>query len=466
MYSFMTSPHTVTLFEEHLDTHRRPVTMVASALVHVGVVSLVFFGVLYTPPVITHAPLDRFAVRRLDLKMPDLDPQHSMASDLPYPEQHRTPHPTPPGGKASAQAPMAPPVQNVKIAPQTLLQPDLRSNMVLIQQAPLPQMMLWSPDKTPVIKIVAPVPQKLQTNIVHPTLAPPIPEPNINDVAIASATQPSLKQLLVPSTTTPVVVKGPPQPPTTPTTVTQTSATPTAATVMSLSDVQMKNGTIALPPVNQVAAANASGLAAGPAKAGTSPGNGDTPTKAAGSGTGTGKSSGAHSGEGAQLAGTLGGNRPSATMISLPVNGQFGSVIVGSSLEDQYPQISSVWKGRMAYTVYLHVGLEKSWILQYSLPRAAEAKSAGAVSHLDAPWPYSIVRPNITPGSLATDALMIHGFVNNAGRFETLSVVFPPQYPEAQFILDSLERWKFRPASKDGQIAKVEVLLIIPQAFE
>ena len=120
----------------------------------------------------------------------------------------------------------------------------------------------------------------------------------------------------------------------------------------------------------------------------------------------------------------------------------------------------------MAYTVYLHVGLEKSWILQYSLPRTADATSAGTVVHLDAPWPYSIVRPNFMPGSLDTDALMVHGYVNNAGHFETLSIVFPERFPEAQFVLESLQRWQFRPASENGQLAKVEVLLIIPEQFE
>jgi len=61
---------------------------------------------------------------------------------------------------------------------------------------------------------------------------------------------------------------------------------------------------------------------------------------------------------------------------------------------------------------------------------------------------------------------MIHGYVNDTGHFETLNVVFPPQLPMSKFILDSLERWQFRPASQNGQAAKVEVLLIIPEEFE
>jgi hypothetical protein len=470
MVSFMTSPRTITLFTQNSDLRRPPVSIMASALVHLGAVSLVSFGVLYNPPVITHAPLDRYSLRRLDLKMPDLEGRRAVADAIPHPSPHHASHPSPAGGKQSAL--MSPPVPKAKIGPQTLIQPDLHTNLTLAQETPLPQVMLWSPVKTPVVKIVAPLPQKPPTAMVRPSLAAPVPEPTISDVAIASTIQPSLKQLIVPGTTTPVVVQGPPKPATTPATVSQTSAIPTPAAVVSLSDVQMKKGTVALPPVNEVVATKAS----------AAPGDGKVETQSAGSGAGTGKSSGAHAGEGpaepasAQddtgagsknaIAGPGQGNQLSATVISLPTTGQFGAVIVGSSLEDQYPEITDVWQGRMAYTVYLHVGTAKSWILQYSLPRAMDARSAGAVVHLDAPWPYSIVRPNLSPGSVDADALMIHGYVNNAGRFETLSVVFPAQYPEAQFVLDSLERWQFRPASQNGQIAKVEVLLIIPEQFE
>jgi hypothetical protein len=156
----------------------------------------------------------------------------------------------------------------------------------------------------------------------------------------------------------------------------------------------------------------------------------------------------------------------SATEITLPKTGQFGAVLVGDSLEDEFPEMAGVWSGRMAYTVYLHVGLARSWILQYALPRSADAEAAGDVAHLEAPWPYNIVRPNLAPGSIDADALMIHGFVNRQGRFDTLSIVFPQAFPQTQFVLDALERWQFRPASQGGQISRVEVLLIIPAELE
>jgi hypothetical protein len=157
---------------------------------------------------------------------------------------------------------------------------------------------------------------------------------------------------------------------------------------------------------------------------------------------------------------------PTATQITLPKDGQFGAVVVGASLVEQYPEMARVWGSRLAYTVYLHVGTARSWVLQYSIPRTDEAAAAGNIAHLDAPWPYSIVRPNLTADPVDVNTIMIHGYVNQSGRFEALRIVFPVQFPMAQFVLASLQQWQFRPAARNGQIARVEVLLIIPEEMQ
>ena len=61
---------------------------------------------------------------------------------------------------------------------------------------------------------------------------------------------------------------------------------------------------------------------------------------------------------------------------------------------------------------------------------------------------------------------MVHGFVNLSGRFERLAVVFPNEFAKAKFLLNALQQWQFRPAKANGQIAAVEVLLIIPEETE
>jgi hypothetical protein len=498
----MTSPRTITLFEEHPDLGRSRTSFVASILIHGAFIALITFAILYTPRIDRRAILNRYTLRQLDLHTPDQQARRSAAGQVAYPGPWPKAPASAAGGKQIAQAAVLPDIPHVHHGPQTLVQPDLHTDLTLQQLTPVPQVVLWTPANKPVAKIVAPVPAKPPTANVTPTLHPPNHETNLADIPISSVPLPSLKQTIVASTTAPLVVHGPQPVQSTPATVSQPSATPTPAAVLSLSDVRMKNGTTALPPVNETAATSATGafsLSPGLAKAPLAAGNGnpankapnngsamvnaaparseathagaDTASAPAASGTGAGSPvAGQGQAPGLQAqggnAGADQGSQPTITQIALPKDGHFGSVIIGASIEDEFPEVSDVWKGRMAYTVYLHVGLEKSWILQYSLPRSADAEEAGSVAHLEAPWPYNIVRPNLAPDSIDTDAVMIHGYVNDSGRFETLSVVFPTQFAQAKFVLDSLEHWQFRPASQNGQVAKVEVLLIIPEEFE
>jgi hypothetical protein len=277
---------------------------------------------------------------------------------------------------------------------------------------------------------------------------------------------------------------------------------------MSLSDLRMPEGTIALPLANQTAQTGSAGaLTTGPTHTSPQTGNSTPDSRQAGTGIdpnagdqaekgaglrGGGGQNGANgngksgtsgdgqdgskagqigSGRGIEIAGdTAGGpglsNARSTTRIRLRENGQFGVVVVGSSAADEYPEIAGIWSGRLAYTVYLHVGLTRNWILQYSLPRAAEASVAGNVSRPDAPWPYDMVRPDLAPGDYNADAIMVHGFVNVMGHFEKLAIVFPPQFAQAKFLLNALQEWQFRPALQSGSVTTVEVLLIIPEELE
>jgi hypothetical protein len=144
------------------------------------------------------------------------------------------------------------------------------------------------------------------------------------------------------------------------------------------------------------------------------------------------------------------------------MDGQFGAVIVGSSIAEKYPETMQLWAGRLAYTVYLHVGLEKNWILQYAVIREASSVSGNATQP-HAPWPYLMERPTLVAGDFNSDAVMVHGLLNTSGHFERLAVVFPTDFSQAKFVLSALQQWRFRPALQDGKIIAVEVLLIIPE---
>ena len=137
----------------------------------------------------------------------------------------------------------------------------------------------------------------------------------------------------------------------------------------------------------------------------------------AASGSGSGGQGGANGMAGGNASVTTGSSHPTIVHITLPKDGKFGVVVVGSSLAEDYPETVHLWSGRLAYTVYLHVGVTKNWILQYCLPRVQEAASTGSAGRPDAPWPYDITRPSIDADANA-DAIMVHGFVNALGRFE------------------------------------------------
>jgi len=156
----------------------------------------------------------------------------------------------------------------------------------------------------------------------------------------------------------------------------------------------------------------------------------------------------------------------SAKRILLPKDGKFNMVTVGNSMEDLYPETEGMWNGRLAYTVYLHVGLPKNWILQYSLPRVEDDAGSGSAARLDAPWPTDILIPTLPPGSSNSDAVVVHGLLDAAGHFQQLNVVFPQAWEQAKYLTETLQHWVFRPAMQNGKSASVEVLLIIPDTTD
>ena len=486
----MRSSRTITLFTERQDLSQWPSSFLFSILMHGTVIGLVAVGILYGPQKNSRVITEHYPVRRLDLRAPDLQKRASAASRVAYPGPHSTASTPAPGGQQTEPPAALRLVAKGAPGAQTLVQPDIHTKLTLAQEVPIPTTEIWTPAKTVVKTIVPPRPQAPTAADVHHSLDPPNEEVNLADLGISASDLASPKQAILPSTTSPVVVHGPEQVQLTPVTTSESQAQPTPAAVVSLSDLHMAEGTVTLPPVNETVSKASPGALApgkGRAKDPAQSGNGNPAAKADGRGAGQGSGdkgvkgskpdpsaaagnrSGAKSGpaQGADSGSGAGtGSHPAYAVIKLPRDGEFGAVVVGSSMEERYPETAELWSGRLAYTAYLHVGLARSWILQYSLSREGDAAAGGSITRMEAPWPYDIVRPNIAPGSIDADALMVHGFVNQAGRFEQLAIVFPPQFAQARFVLDALALWQFRPATQGGQNIKVEVLLIIPETPE
>jgi hypothetical protein len=488
----MSSSYTVTLFTEPSDLGPRPTSIAASIVLHTLAIAVAWFSIAYMPP-FARVSTEHFRVRELDLNMPD--DAHVAPPRIPYPAAAHGAHVPASEGKPSPSEPALREVAQASPGPQTLIQPDIERPVTLPDQIPVPQVVIWSPSNVPVKKVVPPSPQKPTSSDVKPSVERPNEELTLADVNIASSFHPTPRPIVTASTTSPVAVHVPQQVQLPPVTSSQTPAQPTPASILSLSNLRMKEGIATLPPVNESVVVSGPGTLAGQGKDASSPGKDNSSAKPGQGGSSQGpagnpnnQGSGAGQGLAFKVSGpglaaaankpqgpeTGNGNGPdslatdqlSTTAITVPKDGHFSAIIVGNSLDDQYPEMAGVWNGRIAYTVYLHVGLSHSWVLQYSLPRTVDTPGGGAANHLDAPWPYDIVRPNLDPGSIDADALMVHGFVNQSGHFETLSIVFPQAFPQAQFVIAALEKWQFRPAMQNGQSAKVEVLLIIPEQSE
>jgi hypothetical protein len=466
----MGSSRIISLFSERPELTQRPSSFVVSILAHGVAIAVLSFGIIYTPEIRQPLVTKRYTVRHLDLHTPKDQTRQSAAKGITYPGPQGDGSKPTTGTKPAAHAARMRQIADAVKGPQTLVQPDILDPVKLTQETPVPTIVIWTPKKDAVKNIVAPLPEKATAADVKPSVNAPNDEINLGDMGISSTSKPTDKFPVFPTTTSPLVVHGPNVVQLPPVTTSQTAAQPTPAAVMSLSDLRMPDGIVTLPPVNQTADQSAPGMLA-PGQAAV----GAAPEKAGGAGAMQGT---VVSGQPNGVAANQSGANPGITAgsgsdlglttehFTLPKNGEFGAVVVGASLQEKFPELSGIWNDRMAYTVYLHVGLAKSWILQYSLPRSAEAAQAGNVTHLEAPWPYNIVRPNIPPGSFSSDAILVHGFVSQAGRFEALGITFPPDFLQAQFVLDALNQWQFRPAAQNGQTERVEVLLIIPEEDE
>lgn len=501
----MRSSRTITLFSLQPEPRRGPSALVASVVLHGSAIALVLSAFLYTPQFRLNTP-DVYMMQHVQLNVP-LPPIPKLGGS-----GSESPKSSSSGAESSAHESLAAPASSRvrfmrrKLAPQTLIDPNVDPDKMLAKETPLPAMLLWSGHRPKVQMITPPKPQPPSVTLDKPKLNFPNKETQISELNMSSTPFQSRFNMPFASKSSPVILKRDLDVQRIPETGSVSSIEPTPAAVLSASDLHMTQGTVSMPAANQSAEgselgglgtgkspsallhgagdsgstgtgkgsgnghSSSGGATAGPGSGGAQKGTGDgSAGKGSASGTG-GQGSGHNAGSGSGSSNGKGsgeGDNGSVTRISMPKNGQYTVVVVGSSLDEQYPETAEVWKGRLAYSVYLKVGLDKNWILQYSLPRAADSATSGTTK-LEAPWPYYIVRPNLNPDDASSDSVMVHGFVNESGHFEKLSIVFPTDigYAREQLVLTALQQWQFRAGTQNGQVAKLEILLIIPEALE
>ena len=158
--------------------------------------------------------------------------------------------------------------------------------------------------------------------------------------------------------------------------------------------------------------------------------------------------------------------RPEVTRVEHPSNGSFDVVITQSAARDDLPGVGLL-TGNPVYTVYLRVGDQKEWLMEYCLPVSKTQQSSPYQINIDdaAPlksaYPISTAIPTDITGQAITKHIVIQGFLTAGGKF--LNMKMPgTSSPVGMEILALLNEWQFRPASRDKKAIDVEILLVIP----
>ncbi len=160
--------------------------------------------------------------------------------------------------------------------------------------------------------------------------------------------------------------------------------------------------------------------------------------------------------------------RPALRMVH-PTNAVFDVVVVQTSPIEGLPESAGALSGRPVYSVFLQVGAPKEWIMQYCVPGEGgqDLVSNGGVVRLGNPSPLAAPYPRVTLlppiQTRAGSYLMIHGFLDENGRFRDLRVLRSMDAEESKTVLPVLEQWEFRPAVREGRPVRVEILLAVPR---
>jgi hypothetical protein len=386
-----------------------------------------------------------------------------------------------------------PPLPRRTDTPHTILQPQYAPDMLPSAAINLPEVFFWSPQSR-LPRFVQPFkmpgyetkPTQARVLDAPPKLEVPAWEPGAMNVPPVPDSLAVLRILAGP--VLPIRTSAAENPaPHTGVSAEPASGDPTTLLSLAL-DPQRMREFLSLPPGNQLGrmpdagttgriSATLAGSGSDEAGAAGSKGTGAADTTAAGTGSGAASTSGrtGTAAPGGAPADPLAPENVRATAIAAAAatrvlhaaNGVFDVVVQSSGLEG-FPESAGVLSGKPIYSAFVRAGGAKDWILQYCIP-AAEDRSAvvsgpivtlGNNSPLTAPYPRVTLRPAVKqrPGRY----VMVHGTITAAGRFQDLRILGVTDPYETEVVLGVLEQWEFRPAMRDGQAVKVEILLAIP----
>jgi hypothetical protein len=387
--------------------------------------------------------------------------------------ERQEPRPAPRREGLPAPPPAAPRREGVRLSPQIripVLPVPPRADSLLIQPSTeiaklvtaLPSISAWAPRQRPAPKAFV-QPGRPPGSPARPVLvAPPsVDRPSlaarlsdINFAAAPAVAAPALPRS--PASTAPVGMIAPPQP--------QGEALNTGLGGKIGDPANLITaGPALLPPNTYVSVpAGVAGAAAGEGPATAAPGGGQMGGqggRSGGSGSGAGGAAGPETVVIDVTAAREAKPPAGATRVTRPKDGRYSFLVMGSKPEESFPEAAGLLSGKLVYTVYLGIGARPDWILQYCLPNSASPAAAGP---LDAPYPYLMFRPKLS-FSWEEEYLFVKGMLRPEGKLEQLKLISEVAPADRDALLASLNRWEFRPATRGGKPAVVEVLLIVPK---
>jgi hypothetical protein len=167
---------------------------------------------------------------------------------------------------------------------------------------------------------------------------------------------------------------------------------------------------------------------------------------------------------------TTTGSAAKKVIIVRPETGNFDAMVTQAASMDMFPESRGLLTGRPVYTVYLSVGTPKDWALYFCVPNerppdsmpGATVIQLTSVTPVKAPYPTKIARPVLSLPSYYK-YLLVHGFVSQQGKVQTMRIATSINAEVDALVLDALQDWEFRPATRDGAPILVEFLLVIPR---
>jgi len=187
----------ITLFAEPSTAGRRPGSFLLSIMAHAAVIGAGYYIITHLPLIEERSVLERFTVRQLDLHSTDPLLQKNTAAT----EEGKIPYPGPVLG---VPAPVTDAMHSLLLSAtgrQTLVQPAFHTKLKFAEAAPLPTLVIWTPELAARKRIVAPAPNPPTASNVAPSLQLPSEEIRLAEMSV-TPTDLSPRSLAVPAGTT------------------------------------------------------------------------------------------------------------------------------------------------------------------------------------------------------------------------------------------------------------------------